>query len=592
MAKTIEFCKFAEPDRVASEIANNYIQWKAARSGWEAEKKEIRDYVFARDTNTTSNSSLPWKNKTTLPKLCQIRDNLHANYMAAMFSREDWLAWVPGNQDAATKAKATAILTYMKAKLNASDFKSEISKLVYDYIDFGNAFAEVVHVRQYHTLPDGTKVKVYVGPKLKRISPYDIVFDITAGSFDEAGKITRYTYGLGDLKKMADDGQEWAKQAFDVADKLRRSYHEAGTPDIKKYQGFGLEGLGDISNYFKGSLVEVLEFEGDIYDPETGQLYVGHRVVVVDRCKVVWKEPYTSWLGRSNKKHVGWRPRPESLLAMGPLDNLVGMQYRIDPLENLKADVFDQIAHPVVYQKGTVEDWEWGPGERILGDTESDVTVLRPDSVALNADFQIQRLLDLMEEMAGAPKQAMGIRTPGEKTAYEVQVLENAAGRMFQAKTNHYEYTFVEPLLNDMLEAARRNMDDKEQIAVQDTDIGVVEFKSVTPEDIKANGKLNPMGSRHFAETATQVQNINAFLASPAYADPGIKAHISALAIATQIGELLKFQPGTVRKGVRVVEDAELAQLAQAGQATVQDNALAGAALAEEEAAGAIEEPV
>jgi hypothetical protein len=41
---------------------------------------------------------------------------------------------------------------------------------------------------------------------------------------------------------------------------------------------------------------------------------------------------------------------------MGPLDNLVGMQYRIDHLENLKADVFDLIAFPPLKIKGYVED--------------------------------------------------------------------------------------------------------------------------------------------------------------------------------------------------------------------------------------------
>jgi hypothetical protein len=35
--------------------------------------------------------------------------------------------------------------------------------------------------------------------------------------------------------------------------------------------------------------------------------------------------------------------------------------------------------------------------------------------------------MNLMEEMAGAPKEAMGFRSPGEKTKYEVQRLESAA---------------------------------------------------------------------------------------------------------------------------------------------------------------------
>ncbi len=580
MAKSVEYKQFANPQALANSISQNYVIWKNARVKWEEEKKEIREYVFARDTTTTSNQSLPWKNKTTVPKLCQIRDNLHANYMAAMFSREDWFDWMPGDQQAATKKKADAIKTYMKAKLRASDFRAEVSKLVYDYIDFGNAFAEVRHERSYHKLPDGTQIKVYVGPRLTRLSPFDIVFDVSATSFDEAAKITRRVYSMGDLLKMAQAGEAWAQAAYDSANKIRKSYYDAGCPDLKKYDQYPTDGMGNLNNYFKSSLVEILEFEGDAYDPETGVLYPGHKVLVVDRREIAWKAPFESWLGKSNKKHTGWRPRPESLLAMGPLDNLVGMQYRVDHLENLKADVFDQIAHPVVYQKGTIEEWEWGPGARIYGDENSAITVLSPNPVALSANFEIQNLLALMEEMAGAPKQAMGFRTPGEKTAYEVQTLENAAGRIFQNKIFHFESTFVEPLLNDMLEAARRNMDGAEQIAVQDTDIGVLEFQQISAEDIKANGKLVPMGSRHWTETAAQVQNLNAFLSSPAYADQAVAANISPLAIAVQLGELLKFAPGTVREGVRITETARLTQLAQAAQASVQDNALAGQTIA------------
>lgn len=583
--KTVEYKKFAEPQKLANQICDDYLRWRNARSVWEKEKEELRSYIFARDTSTTSNNRLPWKNSTTTPKLCQIRDNLHANYMANMFSREEWFDWIAGDEQAATKQKATAIRTYMTSKLRASDFKAEVSKLVYDYIDFGNAFGEVVHERKYHTLPDGTKVKIYVGPRLRRLSPFDFVFDITAPDFDSAAKITRRMYTLGDLAKMATDGISWAQAAYDDATKIRSQYRLIGTPDIKKYSEFPLDGLGNITDYYRGCYVEILEFEGDVYDPETAVLYANHKIIVLDRRKIVSAEPYESWLGRSNKKHVGWRLRPESLLAMGPLDNLVGLQYRVDHLENLKADVFDQIALPVVYQKGNVEDWEWGPGARIFGDAESSVEVLSPDATALNANFEIANLLNLMEELAGAPRQAMGIRTPGEKTAYEVQALENAAGRIFQNKIQHFEYTFIEPLLNDMLEAARRNLDLSEQVAVQDTDLGVTEFRSITAEDIKANGKLVPMGSRHFAELAGQVQNLNGFMSSPMYQDQAVNANISGLVLAQHFGELFKLPKGAVRKGVRVIEAADTAKLMQAAQANVQDNAAVGVQLAAADAA-------
>jgi hypothetical protein len=214
-------------------------------------------------------------------------------------------------------------------------------------------------------------------------------------------------------------------------------------------------------------------------------------------------------------------------MGMGPLDNLVGMQYRLDHLENLKADVFDQIAHPMVVVYGMVEDFEWEPGGRIYADQDARVDIVRPDATALNADFQITQLMENMEELAGAPKQAMGIRTPGEKTAFEIQALENAAGRIFQQKIQKFEEEFVEPLLNQMLEVARRNIGPLEQVKVLNDDFAIQEFLTIKPETLQQRGKLYPVGARHFAAQAQIVQNLLGFINSAAYQDPAVSAHIS-----------------------------------------------------------------
>jgi hypothetical protein len=40
--------------------------------------------------------------------------------------------------------KRKAIEAYMKTKLKESKFREEVSLLIYDYIDYGNAFGEVM----------------------------------------------------------------------------------------------------------------------------------------------------------------------------------------------------------------------------------------------------------------------------------------------------------------------------------------------------------------------------------------------------------------------------------------------------------------
>jgi hypothetical protein len=575
MPKTVTFDELypGGADQLAEEINNLYMKWRSDRRVWEREKLELRNYLFATDTTTTTNATLPWKNKTTVPKLTQLRDNLHANYMAALFPSDDWFDWVAADKDSASKTKAETIKSYMKTKLAQTNFVEEVSKLVLDYIDYGNAFGEVTYEHETHSAADGGVGLVYSGPRLTRISPYQIVFDLTAKNFDAAPKITRSLWTLGDLEKRMKTNPEdvgWVRGAIDRMKEARKAYSMAMDANSQaEVTGFKMDGFGSLSDYYTSGYIEILEFEGDLYDLKEGKLYENHRIVVGDQKIVLYKAPFTSWLGRSNKKHAGWRLRPDNLMAAGPLDNLVGMQYRLDHLENLRADVMDQIAHPVVYERGYVEEWQWGPGEKIHGDTESEVTVLSPDATALAADFQIDRLLALMEELAGAPKQAMGIRTPGEKTAYEVQTLENAAGRIFQNKVTHFEKVFIEPVLNAMLASARQNLDGIETISSVDDQLGATLFTEIKPEDLKANGKLRPQGARHFAAKATMVQNLNNLMSSFAWQDQGIRAHFSGLAIAKAFEELLgvgKFS--IVRENVAVAEGLETARISQAAQDT------------------------
>ena len=572
--RVLDLYQYIAPDEFARQICEMYDKWVIARAEKEKDWAELRNYVFATDTRTTSNNSLPWKNKTTRPKICQIRDNLHANYMAALFPNEEWFTFVAADKQAASYEKTRAIVTYMKNKLNLAKFRQEISKLVYDFIDYGNCFADVEFLNEQHVLPDGQLVQNYMGPVVRRISPYDIVFDITSTSFRTSPKMERMLLSMGDIQKMISTLPEWSEglsQAFEKVVDVRAHYKAFRAGDVRKSEGFKADGFGSLQDYYNSGYVELLQFEGDIYDVHARKMYENYHIAILDRAYIVYMGPINNWFGRSLKEHAGWRLRPDNLWAMGPLDNLVGMQYRIDHLENLKADVFDQIAHPALKISGYVEDFEWQPGTRIYMGEEGDVTMLVPDTTALNADFQIATLENEMEEMAGAPKQAMGIRTPGEKTAYEVQTLENAAGRIFQSKASYFEENFLEPILNNMLECAKRNLTGADVVRAFDNDIGVQQFLSITQEDLTAKGKLVPRGARHYAAKATLVQNLTNLANSAIYADPSVKVHISGKQIAKLIVENLGLEnQGVFGDNIAIDEQLETQRLTMAAQEQLQ----------------------
>jgi hypothetical protein len=544
--KVLEITNIIGQENLAGSIANQWQEWHDRRRPWLNEKLELRNYIFQTDTRKTANNTLPWKNSTSIPKICQIRDNLHANYMAAVFPNDDWFKWEAYTEDDAELGKREAVENYMKNKTREGGFHEVIRQLLYDYIDYGNAFADVEYVNEVATdETTGEVIQGYVGPRAIRLSPFDIVFNPTAPRFKDSPKITRYIKPLGELKQevmdMPDDEGGWRKEVIQRAEEVRKELASFSSNDINKIDGFLIDGFGDLSTYYQSGFVEVIEFEGSMNDSVNGEYIHDHVITVIDRSYVVRKTPNPRWMRGSAKVHTAWRLRPDNLYGMGPLDNLVGMQYRIDHLENLKADALDLAVLPPLGIQGNVEDFEWGPMERIdLGDDGSITELGKNLSGVITAQNDIASLELKMEEMAGAPKQAMGIRTPGEKTAFEVQQLQNAAGRIFQDKVAQFERDIIEPLLNAMFESAKRNLNGTDIVRVMDDDIGVTEFLKVTREDITATGKLRPIGARHFAAQAQLTQNINGIYGSPI--GQMLMPHTSGKQMAKMVEEVFGYE--------------------------------------------------
>lgn len=561
---TIDLEMMLEPHSLAVEISDRWRKWNNARQSKIEEWKELRNYIYATDTRTTSNSKLPWTNSTTTPKLTQIADNLHANYFAALFPQKRWFRFEANDQDSDTKNKRDVIQAYMMNKIRQSDFENTVSRILNDYIQYGNCFATVDFTRDYIEM-DGEIIVNYVGPKLVRISPFDICFNPLAPTFQDSPKIIRSVITLGEVARKIEESVDNSHMS-QIFEKMvsNRSSTVINEVDMHKSQGFIADGFSNIKEYYDSNYVEILTFYGDIYDKDTKTFHKNRVITIVDRAYVLTNEQNPSWLGKSAVFHAGWRERPDNLYAMGPLDNLVGMQYRIDHLENLKADVFDQIAYPIIKVRGDVEDFDFEPGARIYMGEEGDVGYMAPDATALNADFQIQNLENKMEMLAGAPREAMGIRSAGEKTAFEVQQLMTAAGRIFQHKTAHFERVFLEPILNAMLEAARRNMDYADTVRVLNEDSGLFFFEQITKEDIKANGKIVPMGARHFAERAQRIQNLTQ-LYQIKLSDPTISAHMSgkefARILADELGE-----PRLFGENITIVEQLQTQRVATEAQ--------------------------
>lgn len=575
--KTLDLTHFIVPDQLGSFIANKFVEWTTLREFWMASNRELRQYLYATDTRQTSNSTLPWKNTTTIPKLTQIRDNLYANYLTRIFPKRKFLDWIASRSDPNQIAKKEAILAYMNWVISQPMFKETFGLLLLDYIDYGNVFATVEWVDQrVENVPN--LQSGYVGPAIRRISPIDIVFNPVAPSFVESPKIIRSLITIGELKKKldsmtTDENIEEYKALWNYIIDYRQLLKQSPEEIITKDAFYNMDGFSSYRAYLMSDYVEVLTFYGDIFDWETKELLQNHVITVVDRHKVIGKKPNPSYFGYPPIFHVGWRPRQDNLWAMGPLHNLVGMQYRLDHVENIKSDVTDLIAYPVLKIKGYVNDFNWEPMARIQTDAEGDVEMLMPPFQILQINNEIQYLVNMMEEMAGAPKEAMGIRTPGEKTLGEMQMQANAYSRIFDIRSAQFEEGFFERLLNAMLELARRNISGVQEVNVFDDEFKIQTFLQLTADDITGAGTLKPIAARHFAERAELVQNLTTIMSSPMGQDPAVTVHMSGLKMAKMLEEVVDIEDyEIVQPYVRLYEQEDAKRLMAAGHEQTQMN--------------------
>lgn len=567
VGKVLSLENVISPDMLATKITERWVEWETLRQHKKNDWEEIRRYVYATDTSQTSNSKNPWKNSTTIPKLCNILDNLYANYTATLFPKRKWLVWEANEEDSNQIAKADAIVNYMTWCIEQPMFKHEIDKIILDYIQFGNCFSTVEWIDQRVQLPDGKTQAGYVGPSIRRISPLDIVMNPTCENFESSPKIIRSIISMGELRELLakmsnDQNTEEYQSLFKYLKEIRFHARTFEGDWAQQDRLYNMDGFTSFRAYLLQDYVEVLTFYGDWYDDINDEFQKNRVITVVDRHKLIGNKPNPSFFGYPPIHHCAWRKKQDNLWGMGPLDNLVGMQYRLDHIENMKADVFDLTTYPVQKIKGFVEDFTWQPGEKIFVSEEGDVELLCPDVNALNANMEIAQLEQKMERMAGAPGEAVGFRSPGEKTKYEFAHLENAAARVYQNKIYQFSDIQLEPLMNDMLELSKRNMVGTTVIKVFDDQFKLASFQSLTVEDITGIGRIKPVAARHFAEQAELIQNLNGLTASPIW--QFINMHWSGIKLSKVLEDTFNLKDyDIVTPYIAIAEQADAQKQAQ-----------------------------
>ena len=560
---------FEDVNDIAVRISELWSRYNSERRNALTLNEEARKFTYATDVDATSAADLPHKNRTHQPKLTQIADTLKSQYFEASLSMPDFFKFPPPQRVNADIA--TAMEKWVRVKLEQRKFRETTGRqLINDYVDYGNCFVTVDYVIER----DNQGRIRYKGPAWHRISPMNIVFN-PREDFKKSLKIEKRLFHISDIKEF---DLSFPNSGFkqNIINKAIKSRNPEGLDDwveVVKNRGINMDGYGGFDQYFKQDMAEVLIYRGDVFNPTTGETQRNRVVYVMDKVHVIRNEPSIAPSGFDGIHHAGWRIRPDNTWAQGPLDNIVGMQYRIDHLENLKADIFDIIAQPVIFVKGddVMEPAEgYRPGAVYYGGIDSDVRMLVPDSTALNADNQIANYHRVMEDMAGAPPESRGIRTPGEKTAFEVSKLNENATMMFVDKARIFE-RMLETMLKETFELMLINFDVEEYTEIFEGSTEADALEALSLENTLQRGEFTAIGARHWTRRNRETLEMQNFMQGP-LKDPKVRAHVDGAKLASFWERKLNIEDeGIVEDYAGVKEDVRLQAIAQEEAKNIQE---------------------
>jgi hypothetical protein len=299
-----------------------------------------------------------------------------------------------------------------------------------------------------------------------------------------------------------------------------------------------------------------------VYDKATNEVVPDRLITVVDGSCVLFdvEEPNCRIFKGT------WKPRPDNLWGQGALDNIIGINYMINHRENGKSESLDRMVYPDRLYAGEVEEVYDENTDQMKYLTTEGGTVqdIAPDASVLSYQTEIDQYEARARRAARLPQQLSGFRTPGEKTAQEVQTLNDGAFRGFINRAEQFEQDVLEKVVSSELMLARNNYSGAIPVPSQDED-RLYEFLEITKDDLSTNAKLIPYGSRRFSRLLQQQAGLQQ-LAAGGLAEL-IRPHMDTWKATEAVDHVFGFQEFEMfDKFASISEEVERQQLTQQAQ--------------------------
>ena len=516
--------------------------------------REVEAYRYATDTKSLPGSSGAFTHSTHTPVVSSIAQDLEAILLQVVIPHEDFFTFEPMDANAARLEQRKAIVSYLKNRHALNGYLGELAKLRSDLVTYGNCFSLVHHVDE----TKGEKAG-YVGPKVKRISPYDIVFDPTAVDFITTPKVIREIITLGELFRRGKNGDlDEAKVMKLLKNRGNFASTDAGEEKNEQYVP---RGFGTYQQYIASGFIELLWFYGDVYDSVNFELHEAQMIVVADSTTVLLEEKIKTVSGNAHIFQSVWEKLPDNLWGQGPLENIIGLNYQINHRENSKSEGLDRTIYPDKVYQGDVEE--------IYDDETGQVTYLAPEGGGvqeltintqfLNADLHIDRLTHAARAAARLPSDLTGFRSQGEKTLGEVTALTEGGMRGFIDKAADWERTSIEQHLKAEIELAHDNFGAAFKVPNK-SESGFIEMLNISKENLAVDGVLIPRGAKRFARKNQMLATLTQLSATPLA--QMVLPHTSGKGAARLMDELLETtDTGLFEEFAGIIEQGEAQQI-------------------------------
>lgn len=538
----------------AAFITRLFTEWDAAKAPAVTKWREVEAYRYATDTHSLPNSTGAFTHSTHTPVVAAIGQDLEAILLQVVMPHEDWFTFEPMDAQSASRDQRKVLVSYLKNRHALNGYADEVAKLRSDLVTYGVCFSQVTHVNEKREGKEG-----YVGPKVSRISPYDIVFDPTAMSFEKTPKIIREIITLGELFKRGESG-DFDNELVQKLLKERGNFANSDAGEDKNEQYVPL-GFGTYQQYIQSGFIELLWFYGDVYDSESMTLHTSKCIVVADDSEVLLDTDIGTVSGYPHIHQSVWQKLPDNLWGMGPLENIIGLNYQVNHRENAKSEALDRLIYPDKVYQGDVEE--------MYDEETGQVTYLAPEGggvaeLAVNTQFfsfdlHIDRLTHSARSAARLPSDLTGFRSQGEKTLGEVTALTDGGMRGFIDKAADFERSSLEKHLKSEVELAHEHFGDALKVPNK-SEAGFIEMLNITQKDLAINGLLVPRGAKRFARKNQLLASVVQLSATPLMELAGL--HFSGKGAATLIEELLELQDTKLfEEYAQIIEQGEAQQV-------------------------------